>query len=238
MDGLQGIRIPDGLGRQVARQSADQGVGGLNLMTYDPSLGGQMAGAGIQVAKSFLGRRIRTLRVKVPAGYQVLLRDTRIGSGELRLLPDTAMNLVGDSLNAPGPEVVPPSVDSLTPYLHKSAKEGKVKLTLKGIYLRDSLLWLYMTLKDESVVGFVPDYVRCSIRQEKHWKRMAMQEMPVEPVYDGLPSEAVSGERTIMVGLKPFVLAKDKRLVVEVGERGGGRELELKVAPHLIYNTK
>ena len=238
MDGLQGIRIPDGLGRQVARQSADQGVGGLNLVSYDPSIGGQMAGAGIQVAKSFLGRRIRTVRVMVPAGYQVLLRDTRMGGGEAQLLPDTVMNQWSDSVKSASKEIVAPAVDSLQPYLHVSTKEGKVKLTLKGMYLRDSLLWLYMTWNDESAFGFVPGYVRCSIRQAHHWKRMAMQEALLEPVYRDLPSGVVDGEGAILVGLKPFVLAKDKRLVVQVGERNGGRGLELKIASHLMFNTR
>jgi len=238
MDGLQGIRIPDGLGRQVARQSADQGVGGLNLTSYDPSIGGQMAGAGIQVAKNFLGRRMRTVRVMAPAGYQVLLRDTRMGGGDVRLLPDTVVSQVSDSVKSGLGAMVAPAVDSLRPYLHVSTKEGKSKLTLKGIYLRDSLLWLYMTLKDEGALGFVPGYVRCSIRQAHHWKRMAVQEVPLEPVFKGLSSEAVGGEGVILVGLKPFALARDKRLVVQVGERTGGTCLELKIAPHLILNTR
>lgn len=238
MDGLQGIRVPDGLGRQVARQSADQGVGGLNIMPYDPSIGGQMAGAGIQVAKNFLGRRVRTVRVMVPAGYQVLLRDTRTGAGDVRLLPDTVFDHAGDSVKGASRAIEAPSVDSLQPYLHVSTKGGKAKLTLNGIYLRDSLLWLYMTLKDKSALGFIPDYVRCSIRQAHHWKRMAVQEVPLQPVFKGLPSEVVGGERTILVGLKPFVPARDKRLVVQVGEKNGGRSLELKIASHLILNTR
>ncbi|MBN8850249.1 MAG: DUF4138 domain-containing protein, partial [Sphingobacteriales bacterium] len=81
--------------------------------------------------------------------------------------------------------------------------------------------------------------VRCTIREGRHWKRMAVQELPLEPMYDSLPSQVASGdEAMILVGLKPFVPTKDKRLVVEVGERGGARELELKIAPHLILNTR
>ena len=234
MDGLQGIRIPDGLGRQVARQSADQGVSGLNIMPYDPSIGGQMAGAGIQVAKNFLGRRMRTVRVMVPAGYQVLLRETRMGAGDVRLLPDTMVNHGGDAAENASRAIAAPPVDSLQPYLHVSAKEGKVKLSLKGIYLRDDVLWFYMALKDESVVGFVPGYVHCSIRQAHHWKRMAVQEVALEPVFTGLPSERLGSEGVILVGLKPFVLARDKRLVVQVGEKNGGRSLILNLRPNLF----
>jgi len=236
MDGLQGIRIPDGLGRQVARQSADQGIGSLNLAAYDPSVGAQVTSAGIQAAKSFFSRKVRTLRVMVPAGYQVLLRDTRPGgAGAVRVLPDTMAEQVGDSVAAPAAIITPPAVDSLEPFLRLSVCEGKVKLTLKGIYQRDGLIWLYMVLRDKSSLAFVPEHVRCTIREGRHWKRMAVQELPLEPMYDSVPSEVVpGGEAAVMVGLKPFVLGKDKRLVVEVGEKGGARELMLNLRPNLV----
>lgn len=239
MDGLQGIRIPDGLGRQVARQSADQGIGSLNLAAYDPSVGAQVTSAGIQAARSFFSRKVRTVRVMVPAGYQVLLRDTRTGGGAVRVLADTVVERRGNPAEAAARKIMPPVADSLEPYLHVSAREGKVKVILKGIYQRDGLIWLYLALKNKGSLVFVPEQVHCTIRQEKHWKRMAIQEISLLPVYDSLPSEVVpGGEAALMVGLKPFVLAKDKRLAVEVGERGGARVLELKVAPRLILNTR
>lgn len=108
-------------------------------------------------------------------------------------------------------------------------------MTLKGIYQRDGLIWLYMVLRDKSSLAFVPEHVRCTIREGRHWKRMAVQELPLEPMYDSVPSEVVpGGEAAVMVGLKPFVLGKDKRLVVEVGEKGGARELMLNLRPNLV----
>ncbi|MDP4260109.1 MAG: conjugative transposon protein TraM, partial [Bacteroidota bacterium] len=78
LDGLPGIRIPDGLGREVAKESAQQGIGSVGIGVIDPSLGAQAASAGIQAAKTFLGRKIRQVRVSVGAGYQVLLKNTRV----------------------------------------------------------------------------------------------------------------------------------------------------------------
>jgi len=228
MDGLAGIHIPEGLGRQVARQSADQSIGSLNMAAYDPSIGGQMTNAGIQAARSFFSRKVRALRVLVPAGYQVLLRDAKAGGSALRVLPDTAARALGDTSASDRPAVVPPTLDSLEPFMHETVREGKVSLTLRGIYQRDGLMWLYLVVKNKSAVNFSPDHLRCSIQQKRHLRRMAVQELPVQPVYDSLPAAVASGsEEEVMVGLRPHVLPKDKQMVLQLGEKEGGRALQL-----------
>lgn len=220
MDGLAGIHIPDGLGRQAAKQSADQSLGSLNLSAYDPSLGAQVANAGIQTARNFFSRKVRSIRVTVPAGYQVLLKGTKTTGGTLQLLRDTLAVQSGDTSKGAGSMTVPPAVDSLQPYLHKSVSEGKVTLTLKGIYPYEGLVWLYLTVRNESAFPYVPQYLHLSIRQGKHVKRMATQEMPVKPLYESMPSIVkVGNEQVILVGMRNFVLAKDKKLVLRVDER-------------------
>jgi conjugative transposon TraM protein len=75
LDGIAGIHIPDAIGRKVAKQSLSQDLQGINIDTMDPSLGAQAASAGIETAKTFLGRKTRLVQVSVKAGYQVLLHD-------------------------------------------------------------------------------------------------------------------------------------------------------------------
>jgi conjugative transposon TraM protein len=78
LDGLAGIRVPDGLAREVAKESAQQGIGSVGIGVLDPSLGAQAASAGIQAAKTFLGRQIRQVSVSVGAAYQVWLKNTKV----------------------------------------------------------------------------------------------------------------------------------------------------------------
>src|SRR6185312_7471185 len=59
LDGIAGIHIPGVLSRDVAKQSADQGVSSLNVLEADPSLGAQAANAGIQTVKTFVGRKVK-----------------------------------------------------------------------------------------------------------------------------------------------------------------------------------
>jgi hypothetical protein len=78
MDGLPGIHIPGAITRDVAKESADQGVSAMGLNALDPTLAGQAATAGIEAAKTLISRKIRLVRVSVKAGYQVLLKNTKV----------------------------------------------------------------------------------------------------------------------------------------------------------------
>ncbi|WP_288878894.1 conjugative transposon protein TraM [Pedobacter panaciterrae] len=77
MDGLEGIRIPGAITRDVAKQSGDQALGSLGMGIYDPSIGAQAASAGITLGKSLLSKKIKLVRVELKAGYKVLLVDEK-----------------------------------------------------------------------------------------------------------------------------------------------------------------
>ena len=75
-DGLPGIKVPGAIGRDAAKESADQAIGTVGGTTsLDPSFGAQAASAGIQAARTFLSRKVRLVRVSVKSGYRVLLRN-------------------------------------------------------------------------------------------------------------------------------------------------------------------
>lgn len=76
LNGMEGIYMPGAITRDVAKQSTDQAIQGLSIATLDPSLGAQAASAGIQAAKSLIGRKVKLVKVTVRAGYEVLLKDT------------------------------------------------------------------------------------------------------------------------------------------------------------------
>jgi hypothetical protein len=78
LDGLPGIHIPGAITRDVAKESADQGISSMGLTSLDPSLGAQAATAGLEAAKTLISRKIKLVRVSVKAGYQVLLKNTKV----------------------------------------------------------------------------------------------------------------------------------------------------------------
>jgi conjugative transposon TraM protein len=75
MDGLDGVRVPGAISKQVVQQSTDRGLQGLGFNTVGSSMGIQAAGLGVEAAKSFLSRKVKQVRVTIKAGYEVLLKD-------------------------------------------------------------------------------------------------------------------------------------------------------------------
>ena len=78
MDGLPGIYIPGAITRDVAKQSADNGLQTMDMTSLDPTLKAQAATAGINAAKTLLSKKAKLVRVYVKAGYKILLKDKNI----------------------------------------------------------------------------------------------------------------------------------------------------------------
>lgn len=70
-DGLEGIRIPGSIAKDVSSQSGSQAIQGMSFNSFDYGLEAQAASAGIETAKSFLGKKIKQVKVNLKAGYQV-----------------------------------------------------------------------------------------------------------------------------------------------------------------------
>lgn len=77
LDGLEGISIPGALTRDAAKEGMDRTVQSLNLMSMDPSIAAQAAGAGVEVAKGLFGKKVKLVRVTLKAGFPLLLMDAK-----------------------------------------------------------------------------------------------------------------------------------------------------------------
>ncbi|WP_207515933.1 conjugative transposon protein TraM [Longitalea luteola] len=75
IDGLAGVYVPGSITRDVAKQSVDNSMQGLEMASLKPNIGVQAATAGISAAKNLLSRKVRLVKVTVKAGYHVLLVD-------------------------------------------------------------------------------------------------------------------------------------------------------------------
>jgi Conjugative transposon, TraM/Domain of unknown function (DUF4138) len=232
LDGIAGIHIPGVLSRDVAKQSADQGVNSLNVLEADPSLGAQAANAGIQTVKTFVGRKVRQVRVSVRAGYQVLLRAAR---------PKSTANGRTAAAVAPASSVVaivPPGIAPDGPVIAHCRAQG-VRLRLRGLWLAEGRMWFQLEWENQSAIVYSPSYARWFIRDRRQVRRTAMQELPLEPLGGSVP-EDVAADSVVhsWSAFAPFALARDKELVLEVAEKGGGRVLELVVKHQELLKAK
>ncbi len=77
LDGMEGLYIPGAIERDAAKQSSDQALQSMQLVSMDQTLATQAASAGVEAAKGLFGKKAKLIKVTVKAGYQVLLKDNK-----------------------------------------------------------------------------------------------------------------------------------------------------------------
>ena len=75
LDGVEGIYIPGAIGSELVKQSSDNALQNISMMSLDPTLTEQAASAGISAAKTIFSKKVKLVKVTVKAGYQVLLKN-------------------------------------------------------------------------------------------------------------------------------------------------------------------
>ncbi|AZI27895.1 conjugative transposon protein TraM [Pedobacter sp. G11] len=78
LDGIKGIAAPDAIVDNAISGGADDAVRSLQLLTMDQSIGTQVAGAGIDAAKGLFSKKVRRVKMKVKAGFPILLRNNQV----------------------------------------------------------------------------------------------------------------------------------------------------------------
>ena len=124
-------------------------------------------------------------------------------------------------------------------FLRRSQKYEKMRIRLRGIYLKDSLLWITFDLRNRSLVPYKTDYLRVYSTERKKVKRTASHESDIDPKYlPGLP--VAEGQRTVAfcVAFDPFTLPKGETLNVELGEANGGRTIKMMLSPKVLLKAR
>ena len=78
-DGLTGIYIPGAPLTEAARESVSSEVGAFGPTIVSTGVIGQTANAGLTLARSLIGKKIRPVRVTIPGGYHVMLHPKNEG---------------------------------------------------------------------------------------------------------------------------------------------------------------
>ena len=76
LDGMEGLYVPGSIGRDAAKNGVGNAVQSMQLLSMDQSIGTQAATAGVEAAKGLFNHKVKQIKVKVKAGYEVLLKDS------------------------------------------------------------------------------------------------------------------------------------------------------------------
>ena|SRR5882757_2480579 len=110
-----------------------------------------------------------------------------------------------------------------------NTRSYRMSLQLKGIYIREGMMFFRLFLCNHSHLDYDVDSIRFYIT-DNHWqKNTTLQVKGLSPLYVyGKPQTIRGKSRELPVIVLPrFTLPSNKHLVIEVLEKNGGRNLQL-----------
>ena len=117
--------------------------------------------------------------------------------------------------------------------------KGDVRAIVSGIYIKENLLFLQLSFENVSPVHYDIDFIRFSIQDKKIAKRTAAQQVEMKPVCTAGNSRKIrANTRSVAVfAFKKFTIPDAKSCIIQIGEAGGGRHLQLRVKNRNIIHA-
>lgn len=159
-----------------------------------------------------------------------------IHDGESVNRPNNAMEIYLTELDNESPRLVRLIMKSVHEndkrrIRHIGSKRFGVQFLLKGMYTHSDLLYFHTQVKNTSHVPFDVDFITFKIVDKKVVKRTAMQEQVIYPLraYNYVTRVNGRDSECTVFALPKFTIPNDKKLVVEMLEKQGGRHQRFEV---------
>ena len=124
-------------------------------------------------------------------------------------------------------------------FLRRHATGDGLRLKLKGVYLRDSLLWLTLDVQERTAMGCGPGTLRLYTEDRRKVKRTATQELDILPVYaQQIGAVAGFSHQATAIGMRPLVVGRGKRLVIAFTDTQVDRQIVLKVKGKVLMKAR
>ena len=121
--------------------------------------------------------------------------------------------------------------------IHRS---GKMKLQLRSVYTQGSALYFLLRVQNRSSLDYDVEAIRFFIADFLGRKTPLVNYGELKPVYIYDSSSVVRGygQTANVVVLPRFTLPAGKRLVIEVLEKNGGRQLQLQTSNYMLERAR
>lgn len=123
---------------------------------------------------------------------------------------------------------------------HLGMEANRMEATLRGVYVKDNVIYYKMNIQNKSNINYDLDYIRFFVVDKTVAKRTSLQEIEVLPFY--VYNDAI---RTIkghmaterVFAFQKFTIPDEKRILVMAGEVNGGRTLSFIINNDDIMNA-
>ncbi|WP_417364047.1 DUF4138 domain-containing protein [Galbibacter sp.] len=129
--------------------------------------------------------------------------------------------------------------------LNRKQRTGRIKkrnegivLSVENIVFDKEELYFVIQIVNHSTLDYDLNFLNLSIETQQKGKRKSLQRLYQEPIYKyNLPSKIVEGQTVRFVYvLHKFSLSNDRRAILELNEKDGERNIEMKLSHRYINN--
>ncbi|WP_282148825.1 DUF4138 domain-containing protein [Algibacter lectus] len=151
------------------------------------------------------------------------------------------------------PETFEKSIDNSTYYYQKfcsylldrrqylgrfTRRNDGVILRLENIVFDKEELYFVIQIRNNSTLDYDLNFLNLSIETRQKGKKKSLQRLYQEPIFKHhLPSKIAVNETVRFIYVMPkFSLSNDRRVILELNEKAGERNIELKISHKYINN--
>lgn len=122
----------------------------------------------------------------------------------------------------------------------RNESNHKVGLSLRGIYIKDDVIFYHFRIRNQSNINYDVDFLRFYIEDKQKVKRTASQQVDKKPIYVYGNAERITGKSysDVVYALEKFTIPDAKLLMIEVFEKNGGRNISLAIKNKTIVNAR
>lgn len=116
----------------------------------------------------------------------------------------------------------------------------KVFLAMNNIYVHNDKLYFVISVGNTSNINYDINFIKFYTVDKKKLKKASRQEIEKTPVYSFNSIETIAAQTNdhpIIFVFDKFTIDSDKKLVIELGEKKGGRNIAIDITQDLIIKS-
>lgn len=120
-------------------------------------------------------------------------------------------------------------------------RDNKMELRLNNVFINNGLLFFSLSVKNFSQIPYDINFSRFYLRDLKQTQKTTYMEKEIEPRITYLnPEHAITGQQTtsMVVAFEKFTIAQKKQFTLELYEKGGDRQLKLRLKGKHILSAR
>lgn len=125
------------------------------------------------------------------------------------------------------------------PFFSTSTRKYRMKITLQAIYQKDNMLIFCLSMANHSTLPYDMDFTRLSIEDKHQAKRSSVQQREITPIQQDTLT-TIPGDSAVKwaVAVPKFTIPDHRKMVIEVYEKNGGRQLTLEIKNRKLFKAR